>query len=169
MKGSLTGIAGEIGRLKRGLNKALIRPANTAMRQATMAAVRSYFANTPVWSGEAVRNYRVAIGRAPSGFSTPVGGSVTFPGGPFPEDVKNEARRGANQAAALAAISSALKPTNQGQELTRTIWIKNTIPANKAALIEAGAAPTRDRSRYPGGLSAKATNAAVAAGKGLLK
>ena len=169
MQARLTGIAGEISRLKKGYKKDLIRPANTALRRAAMAALKSFAAGTPVWSGEAVRNYRVAIGRTPAGFRAPSGGSVTWPGGPFPDNVKNEARRGANQAAMFSEAKGALAATNQGQELSGTIYIKNTIPMNKASLIESGSAPTPQKSRYPGGLTPRARQAALSAAKGYLK
>ena len=169
MQARLTGIAGEISRLKKGYKKDLIRPANTALRRAAMAALKSFAAGTPVWSGEAVRNYRVGIGAPPAGYRAPVGGTVSWPGGPFPDNVKNEARRGANQAAMLAGAKGALKWTNQGQKLSGTIFIKNTIPMNKASLIESGSAPTPQKSRYPGGLTPRARQAAMSAAQGLLK
>lgn len=168
MKWGIKGINREIKRVQAGVKKEAIRPANQALRRAAVAAFKSYMKNTPVWSGEAVRNYRIALGRVPTGFMNPVGGAVSWPGGPIPEDVKNELRRGPNEAAALAEARGVLgkSPT---QEFYRTIYIKNTIPMNKAALIEGGAAPTPARSRYPGGLTPRARQAAIAAAKGYLK
>lgn len=168
MQVRVKGISKEMTRLKKGVSKETISKANQSLRRAAIAAIKSFMKGTPVWSGESVRNYRVALGATPSGFMNPVGGAVSWPGGPIPDDVQNEQRRAPNEAAALAEARNVLgrSPT---KELYRSINIKNTIPMSKAALIEAGAAPTPARSRYPGGLTPRARQAARSASKGYLK
>jgi hypothetical protein len=169
IRGGITGINMEYKRLKKNVETEAIGPLNTAIRRAAMAAIKSFMKNSPVWSGETVRNYKVAIGSTPRGLSAPVQGRVFWPQGPFPEDLQNEQRREANEAAALADARAALKPTFKRKTLVRNVQVGSTLPASKAALIEAGAAPSPDRSRYPGGLSAKARQAARAASEGKIK
>jgi hypothetical protein len=156
----LTGIGPTITKIKKEQEK-MIRAGNTAVREAARAALKSYYAGTPVWSGEAVRNYKVAIKNSYPGYSTPSGGRVNFESHTWHGDasLQNEARRGANQAASYAEANGRLKMTNNIKELV-DVTVFNAIPRNKAALIEAGAAPSAARSRYSGGLTARATAAA---------
>lgn len=153
----ISGIPTTIKRIKKEAEK-MVRAGNTAVRNAARAAIRSYHSNTPVWSGETVRNYKVAIKGSKPGYSVPSGGRVNFEAGNWGNDesLKNEARRGANQSASYAEANGRLKATNNVKELMDVV-VFNAVGGSKAGLIEAGAAPTPDKSRYPGGLTAKAS------------
>lgn len=142
----------------------MVRAGNTAVRNAARAALRSYYSGTPVWSGETVRNYKVGIKGSKPGYSSPPGGRVNFESNDWRGDksLQNEARRGGAESASYAEANGRLKATNNVKELM-DVTVFNAVNSNKASLIEAGMAPDAARSRYPGGLTARASAVADAA------
>ena len=168
MKLRVTGITKEIDRHRNAL-KATRRKAMTIIVRAARAGLVSYMSGTPVWSGETVRNYKVSFSGRPVTVHPPVQGRVDF-SGTWPDDV-GEGRRAANVAAALsdfAAMANGVQSVFR-DELPPTIYVANTIAASKANLIDAGLAPDPQRSRFPGGLTTRAQQAAVAAGEGNIR
>lgn len=158
----LSGINPAVTKMKKEGEK-LVRAGGTAMSNAARAALRSYYKGTPVWSGETVRNYKVALGASRPGYSAPVGGRAVM-GTDSARDpsLQNEQRRPANEQASYAEANGRLKALATARKLMNVI-VFNAIPANKAALVEAGVAPTPEKSRYPGGLTPRAKQAADAA------
>lgn len=154
-----TGVSGEMKRIKAEIKK-LQKEAGVVLFTATMAGLTNYINNTPVWSGESVANYKVGVGGPPTGLQSPVGGRIAYPG-PVPSGVANEGRRSANTAAAHGRAIAKLKTVQSGFAIKQglTVYIKNTIKAEKAARIESGSAPTPSRSRYPGGVTPRAIQA----------
>lgn len=166
MRLRVVGIRGEMKRIRNELismqQRALLR-----LAPALRSALYVYMSNSPVWSGETVRNYRISVGSPPSGTRAPVQGKVDVRKFPWPDDVKNEQRRGANEAAAMAEAEAVIARLISRRKLPAVIWIKNTIDPHKAGLIEAGIAPTPLKSRYPGGLTIRATQTLIAKSNGL--
>lgn len=145
-----TGVGQEIDKLMRG-----VAELHTAAVQEVKVAVRvvseAFASNTPVWSGETVRNYMWGAGSMPTGFRIP-------PSGSLPEVGDNsEKNRTSNENAMLQAANSAVPA-----QLTN-MFLTNTIEVSKWNLIDAGLAPSPGRSRYPAGVSGPAIQAARAA------
>lgn len=152
----ITGIEAEMKRLRDGI-KEFEKEAISVMRDATMIVLAELFANTPVWSGETVRNYAVGVG------SKPGGGTKGFIGG-APEATSNkpmgsENNRGANEAAALSDASTAVSAMTKLQ----SVYITNLVDGAKWDLIDSGNAPEPGRARNPGGVSKLAEMNAKAA------
>ena len=62
----ITGISGEIGRIKRELEK-LEKQGISEVRKTARKMMLTALANTPVWEGTAVRNYVWSLGSIGSG------------------------------------------------------------------------------------------------------
>lgn len=165
MSTRITGIAGEIRKIK-----AAIKEHNMKVRMkvanAMITAMKAGMSRTPVYSGEAVRNYHVGVNRTPSRAATPVGGHVAFPG-PAPEDTKNEQRRPGNEAAALGDANTHLARFISMKKIPGVLMIRNT--SRIADLVENGSAPDRARSRYTGGVTAIMRQALVGASGGTIR
>ena len=133
------------------------RAGQTAIAAAARAAIKSYHKNSPVWSGETVRNYKVQIGGSKPGYSIPSGGRVDFhePGWSGDTSLQNERRRAANEQASYSEATNRLKALRTSKKLEDVAMFMN-----KRALIEAVQAPKPRLSRYPGGLTKKAEQAA---------
>jgi len=132
------------------------------------AGARAAMAATPVFSGAAVRNYHLGVGTVPTRQVTPVGGHIPWPARDgIPEDAKNERRRGANEAAALGAISGKLAGFVAMKKLPKMLVLKNT--SDIAGLIDSGSAPTASRSRYSGGVGILMQQTVRSASGGTLK
>lgn len=144
-----TGIEAEMARLRAEVAK-LEKDAVERVKQITRALVEELFKNTPVWSGETVRNYSVGAGRRPTGGARGAIGSG--PPGPTSQmALGTEPRRGANESAARAEVATALT----FNKLVST-YVTNRVAADKWDLVDNGSAPTRERARYPGGVSMRA-------------
>lgn len=116
-------------------------------KRAALLLTQNLFENTPVWSGETVRNYVWGAGRVPGGASRGAVGS----GAPGPTNsmvMGSEPRRGANEAAALAEMNSVLAVN----KLT-DFFVTNLVDEAKWDLIDNGAAPSPGKARNPGGVS----------------
>lgn len=120
------------------------------MRLAVRTVTQRFFENTPVWSGDTVRNYSWGVGGPSGGHKAPSGSLPKR--GDF-----SEKNRGANEAAAMAAAMSAIPAALADMHLTCT------IPTQKWNLIDSGIAPAPGRSRYPGGVEMLSVQAARAA------
>lgn len=130
---------------------ALKAKAVAEVREAVRVVTNNFFDNTPVWSGDTVRNYSWGAGHMPGGHK---GASGSRPmRGDF-----SEKNRAANEAAAMRDALAAVP-----RELI-TMYFTCTIPTQKWNLIDAGIAPAPGRSRYPGGvemLSIQASRSAL--------
>ena len=162
----ITGLAGEMKRIK-----AEIRDHTMIVKKlvgiAVKSAVQVGMSRTPVFSGEAVRNYKVGVGSIPSRTSLPVQGRVAWPpSGPLPPDTQNEQRRGANEAAVMAEVSAKMQGFASMRKMPDIVAIKNT--SDIADLIENGSAPTAERSRYAGGVSILMRNTLIRSSKGTI-
>jgi hypothetical protein len=103
------------------------------------------FENTPVWSGETVRNYAWGAGGLPGGGARAAVGA----GAPGPTNsmvMGSEPRRGANEAAALSEMNSVL-----GLDKLADLFVTNFSP--HWDLVDSGAAPSPGKARNPGGVS----------------
>lgn len=142
-------VESEINRIRAEM-KRLEEEAMMRLRPAALALVQELMANTPVWSGEAIRNYAVGVGKPPSGSTVaPVGGRVPFPNRTG-LNLAGEVRRGPNETATLTDAANAL--AGLPKKLTN-IFVVSLLDAGKWDLIDSGSAPTPERSRYPGGVS----------------
>lgn len=129
-----------------------------------MALVAKLCALTPVWSGETVRNYALGVDAKPGGGEKSAIGGVD----PGPTNsmrpMGGEPRRPANTAATLADARAALQPTK-----LVNYHVTNTVAPAKWDLVENGSAPTKERARYPGGVSTLAEQSIRAAYRRVLK
>lgn len=163
----ITGIAKEMKRIK-----AEVKDHTMVVKKlvgiAVLQAVKAGMSRTPVFSGEAVRNYKVGVGTIPSAASAPVQGRIPWPpSGPLPADTQNEARRGGNEAVVISEVSAKMQSFAAMRKMPSMVVIKNT--SDIADLINNGSAPTADRSRYPGGVSAIMGSVLVRSSKGTIK
>jgi hypothetical protein len=148
-----TGIAATIAELKRGVDE-LERQAVEETKRAARVIQEELFANTPVWRGETVRNFRFSVGAPPSRGTLPAIGT----GEPGPTNhlpLGAEPRRGENEAAARADLEAVLS-------FTRLVDVfgTNTVAATKWAMLDSGVAPAPGRSRTPGGIETPAMQSA---------
>lgn len=104
--------------------------------------------NTPVWSGETVRNYAWGTSMPSGGPEKEIGSQD--PGATNSMSLGSEPRRPANEAAALSEIKSIKLTTLQ------PLYGTNKVSGDKWDLVDNGAAPTRSTSRSPGGVSRRA-------------
>jgi hypothetical protein len=144
-----TGIAATIAELKRGAEE-LEHQAVEETKRAARVIQEELFANTPVWSGETVRNFRFAVGAPPSRGTLPAIGT----GEPGPTNhlpLGAEPRRPANEAAARADLEAALS-----FKRLVDVFGTNTVAATKWNLLDSGVAPAPGRSRTPGGIETPA-------------
>lgn len=118
------------------------------VKEATLIMVEELMKATPVWSGETVRNYGVAIGR--TGRRSMI--VVDKP----PKSMQTskmslgaEPNRAPMEAAAMAEISGAIR----GMRKLETVSVFNSVDADKWDLIDNGNAPAPGRARYPGVVS----------------
>lgn len=117
------------------------------VKRAARLLMTNLFENTPVWSGETVRNYAWGVGRLPFGGTRSAIGS----GNPGPTNAMvmgSEPRRGPNEAAALQDMDSVLTLTKLSD-----LFVTNLISGAKWDLIDNGAAPSPGKARNPGGVS----------------
>jgi hypothetical protein len=163
----VTGIKAELARIKKE-TKALVKEGLTNVGRGINAAVQTGMDRTPVYSGEAVRNYKVGINRVPVRANPPVQGRVPWPpDGPLPSDLQNEARRGANEAAVNSEVAAVVARLSKMRKLPNFIVIKNT--SDIADLIENGSAPTAARSRYPGGVTGMMQLSLISNSRGMVR
>lgn len=119
------------------------------VRRAAGIITREFFSNTPVWSGETVRNYSWGAGGVPSGGTKAPSGSLPHRGD------SSEANRGANESAALSDMDAVIP-----RERLMDMFLSNLIDSQKWNLIDAGLAPWPGKSRYPGGVEIMSVQAA---------
>lgn len=145
MEARFTGIEAEIERMRGGVRK-LEKQGITEVKVAARKIMNTALANTPVWQGTAVRNYRWVIGSGAMGGEAVALGS----GDPGPTNTMpmgSEPRRGANESVARAEMESALGTIVQ---LGPPVRFSNT--AHHFDLVDSGSAPTGARARNPGGV-----------------
>lgn len=155
---TIKGADAEIDRLLKELKKI---ETEAALKVGEMAVfiLRNMISNTPVWSGETVRNYVISVGAKSSARVSPIGSppygdTNSMPLGPEP-------MRAAN---AQAAIGFAEGTAKTYVSLSKPIFVHNTIDAGKADLIDNGDAPDDKRGRNKvGGVSKRAEMMARAA------
>lgn len=141
----LTGIEQTMQQLYAEMEK-LEQQAVAETKRAARLLMANLFENTPVWSGETVRNYVFGVGGTPGGGTrSPIGGT---PGPTNAMVMGSEPLRPANEAAAMAELNSVLTFT----KLT-DLFATNLIDAAKWDLIDNGAAPSPGKARNPGGVS----------------
>lgn len=131
-----------IGELKRGVNVAL----------------ETMLAATPVWTGETVANYHVAVGAEGSaGYRAPTGGGD--PGHTNAMPLGAEPRRAENESLARGEMEAVIGSI--GEDLIDVV-ITNTVDDDKWDMIDNGSAPggppgpplgTKQQLRAPGGVS----------------
>jgi hypothetical protein len=155
------GAAGEMKRLLDGV-KQFEKEGAKVTADATLVLVDALMARTPVWSGETVRNYAVGVGSAPSGAKSAIGG--VEPGDTNNMPLGPEPRRARNEAAARAEAQAVINP----EKLVNYV-VTNTVASSKWDLVENGSAPTPDRARYPGGITALAQQSFRARFQGVFK
>lgn len=117
------------------------------VKKAAHLLMANLFENTPVWSGETVRNYAWGVNSPASGGTRGAVGS----GDPGPTNAMvmgTEPRRGANENAALGEMNSVLTLTKLAD-----LFVTNLVDAAKFDLIDNGSAPSPGRARNPGGVS----------------
>lgn len=114
------------------------------MRLAVSIIMQELMSRTPVWSGETVRNYRVGVGSMPGGTLPALG--TGYPGDTNKMPLGPEPRRAENEAAALAEAAQAIASLTK---LGKTVFITNTVRADKWDLVDNGDAPERSAKLYP--------------------
>lgn len=141
----ITGIPQAIDALHAQLAK-LEAEAVAEVKKAAHVMMDNLFENTPVWSGETVRNYAVGINGMPSGGPrTPIGGT---PGPTNTMVMGSEPLRRPNESAALQELDGALTFTKLVD-----LFFTNLISEEKWDLIDNGSAPSPGKARNPGGVS----------------
>ena len=153
--GKITGINAEMKRLEAEITR-LEKEAVADVKVAAITVVKAMHSRTPVWTGEAVRNFTVGIGsrnnsKAPGGPQPPPGST--------PKGLGGEQNRASMESGSLSAANSAL---NKLKDLDKNVIVSNTVDAAKWDLLDNGSAPTRERARNPGGISALAIQGARA-------
>lgn len=139
-----SGIAGEMKRLEKELQR-LEKQAITEVKRTARIIMNTALANTPVWQGTAVRNYRWTTSGSMGGEAAALGSGDPGPTNSMP--IGSEPRRGANESVALAEMEGELAALSVlGFRLT----FGNT--AHHFDLIDGGSAPTPARARNPGGV-----------------
>lgn len=128
------------------------------VKMATRVLVSELFAKTPVWSGETVRNYIAGVGGRPSGISKGHLGPKPPPRPTSGMALGSEDNRSDNETAAMGDVNAAIN----GMKTLSTVFVTNLIDDSKWDLLEHGSAPTKERSRSPGGVSILALQAARA-------
>lgn len=111
---------------------------------------------TPVWSGETVRNYAWGVNRKPGGGSR---GFIASPSDPGPTNsmpLGPEPRRYAN---VIASTSEMVAVAHSRKKLANFV-VTNLIDGEKWDLLDNGNAPTAGRSRIPGGIGMLAMQSA---------
>lgn len=152
----ITGIDSCIAEIRAAIDD-LEQQAVAETKRAARIIQAELFANTPVWSGETVRNYKWAIGAAPARGAMEAIGS----GEPGPTNhlaMGEEPRRAANEAAALADMESALAALTKLSDVFGT----NTVAATKWNMVDSGVAPAPGKARNPGGVEMPAMQNAKA-------
>lgn len=141
-----TGGKSEVARLKKHVRE-LEKKAVDEVIYAAVDIMDFAMANTPVWMGETVRNYRWGKnGNVPSARLSGLGSGPPGPTNSMP--LGAEPRRAPNEADAVSAMFKVLS-----QKKLASYVLTNTCDPGKWDLIDNGAAPTKDNSRIPGGLS----------------
>lgn len=141
-------IDGFIGEIEKKIEK-LEEKAAVEVTSIAVELTVALMENTPVWSGETVRNYAWGTTMPGTGAVKEIGSSD--PGPTNSMSLGSEPRRPANEAAALSEVKSIKMTTLQ------PLYGTNRIAADKWDLIDNGAAPTTATSRTPGGISRRAT------------
>lgn len=151
-----TGIEACIAEIRAAIDD-LEQKAIAETKRATRIIQAELFANTPVWSGETVRNYRWAVGAAPArGTLEAIGSGEPGPTNHLP--MGEEPRRAANEDAALADMESTLAALTKLSNVFGT----NTAAATKWNMVDSGVAPAPGKARNPGGVELPAIQAAKA-------
>lgn len=151
----VTGQQAFFAQLKDGL-KDFEKECVREVQKATRVLIEELFKNTPVWSGETVRNYDAGVGRRPGGGSKGHLGPKPPPRPTSGLALGQEDNRPANESAARADVNSAL----DGMKTLSDVFVTNRIANQKWDLIDNGSAPTREMARNPGGVSILAMQSA---------
>jgi hypothetical protein len=152
---AVTGVA-DLKREFQAYRREIERMVTAEMKAAAMVVMQSLMDRTPVWEGTVVRNYRVALGALPSGAEIQaINTGDPGPTGSMGAPPAGEPRRSANEAAAVADAEGVLRALRR---VGVPVFITNT--ATHWDLVENGSAPTPDRARNPGGVSALALQTA---------
>jgi hypothetical protein len=117
------------------------------VKKAAHLLMANLFENTPVWSGETVRNYVWGV-NGPAGGSTRGAVGSGAPGATNAMIMGSEPRRPANENAAMAELNSKLALTKLAD-----LYVTNLIDRAKWDLIDNGSAPSPGKARNPGGVS----------------
>lgn len=141
------GLDEEVRRLMAEVDALEVR-AVVEVQAALKAGLATALANTPVWSGESVANYHVGSSRSgshvsPSGEQPPKQATNSLPLGA-------ENNRGVNEDIARASLDQALATLRK--TLPPIMQIYSTLSAEKADLIDNGAAPSPSKARNKGGV-----------------
>lgn len=152
----LTGVAQTEKELTAELDK-LKDAALVELKRGVNVCLESMLSRTPVWTGETVANYHVAIGSAGvAGYRAPV--NTGDPGQTNKMALGVEPRRGANEALPRAEMSTVLSSLRKLADVV----ITNTVDDAKWDMVDNGAAPggppgaplgADQRLRSPGGVS----------------
>lgn len=159
MRVKFTGVSAFFKEAKREI-KILKEKAKLEARVAALIVIQELMARTPVWSGETVRNYQVGVGSMPAGSLPPLG--TVVPGATNKMPLGPEPRRGENQADALARATAAVAAFT---DLSKSLFVTNTVRSDKWDLVDNGDAPARTDKlspRYPGVVSVLALQSARA-------
>ena len=145
-----SGIDAELNKVRKQL-KAKKKEGVAEVGKAVNIFMSALMARTPVWSGETVLNYTVGLG----GFDTAYKGGGSPPSTPQGPDTPmgGEQMRASAEGTAMARANSVV--ASMGEEL-QSAFITNNVSPAKWDLIDNGSAPTKDRARNPGGVSATA-------------
>lgn len=148
-----TGIDAVIAEVRKAAAE-LERQAVEETKRAARIIQESLFEQTPVWSGETVRNFGWNVGAPPARGTKPAIGS----GEPGPTNhlpLGAEPRRPENEAAVWSELNSLLTFNKLAD-----LYVTNTVAATKWNMIDAGVAPAPGKARNPGGVEAPAMQAA---------
>lgn len=175
MAGGITNIGTEMAKLRREVDQ-FEQQAVLELKRAARIVMQALFNQTVVWEGEVVRNYAWSRGgyarrsaREPVGGRYVRGSSREYrtvnpgPTGTMGRPPAGEPRRAANEAAARAEMEGVLGSMRYLEDL----YVANS--SDHAALVDSGSAPTRARSRHPGGVARLAQQHALARLRGTFR
>jgi hypothetical protein len=144
-KAGFRGIDKVTGKMKQAVDK-VRKDAVEEQRNAARTAMKRFFARTPVWTGETIRNYAWGIGSGASVHHEAEGGGE--PGKTNEMPLGPEPRRAANEAAAWADMEAVLAKLT----VLNSLMMTNSSP--HFDLVDAGSAPggPNQQIRNPGGV-----------------
>lgn len=133
------------GKMKNAVEN-LRKDAVEEQKQAARTAMDRFFARTPVWTGETIRNYAWGIGGGRDVHHEPIGSGE--PGKTNEMPLGPEPRRAANEAAAKADMEAVLSQLT----VLNSLMMTNSSP--HFDLVDAGEAPggPNQQIRNPGGV-----------------